>query len=82
MVKKRTSASGLTPDQVMKFKALLLGKQREILGNVTFMEGETLRRARTDLSNMPVHMADMGSDNYELENTVAWWTAKEGFLSK
>ncbi len=60
----------MTPDQVMKFKALLLGKQREILGNVTFMEGETLRRARTDLSNMPVHMADMGSDNYELENTV------------
>lgn len=70
MAKKRTRVRGLTPDQITRFKALLLEKQREILGNVTFMEGETLRRAKTDLSSMPFHMADMGTDNYELENTV------------
>jgi RNA polymerase-binding transcription factor DksA len=70
MPKKRTRVRGLTPDQVTKFKALLLEKRREILGNVNFMEGETLRKDRTDLSSMPFHMADMGTDNYELENTV------------
>lgn len=70
MPKKRTRVRGLTPDQTNKFKALLLAKRREILGNVTFMEGETLRKAKTDLSSMPFHMADMGTDNYELENTV------------
>jgi len=70
MPKKRTRVRGLTPDQVNKFKALLLEKRREILGNVNFMEGETLRKDRTDLSSMPFHMADMGTDNYELENTV------------
>src|SRR4030042_1543426 len=70
MAKKRTRTRGLTPDQIDKFKALLLEKRREILGNVTFMEGESLRKTRTDLSSMPFHMADMGTDNYELENTV------------
>jgi len=70
MAKKRTRVRGLTPDQINKFKALLLEKRREILGNVNFMEGETLRKDRTDLSSMPFHMADMGTDNYELENTV------------
>jgi len=70
MAKKRTRVRGLTPDQTKKFKALLLEKRREILGNVNFMEGETLRKDRTDLSSMPFHMADMGTDNYELENTV------------
>lgn len=49
---------------------MLLAKQREILGNVMSMENETLRRARTDLSNLPYHMADLGSDNFELENTL------------
>ena len=70
MAKKRTRVRGLTPDQITRFKALLLEKRREILGNVNFMEGETLRKASTDLSSMPFHMADMGTDNYELENTV------------
>jgi DnaK suppressor protein len=70
MAKKRTRVRGLTPDQINKFKALLLEKRREILGNVNFMEGESLRKDRTDLSSMPFHMADMGTDNYELENTV------------
>jgi len=70
MAKKRTRVRGLTPDQITKFKALLLEKRREILGNVNFMEGETLRKTSTDLSSMPFHMADMGTDNYELENTV------------
>jgi RNA polymerase-binding transcription factor DksA len=70
MPKKRTRVRGLTPDQITKFKALLLEKRREILGNVNFMEGETLRKESTDLSSMPFHMADMGTDNYELENTV------------
>jgi len=70
MPKKRTRVRGLTPDQITRFKAMLLEKRREILGNVNFMEGETLRKDRTDLSSMPFHMADMGTDNYELENTV------------
>lgn len=53
-----------------KFKALLLAKRSEILDNVTHMEDETLRKPRSDLSNMPIHLADAGSDTFELENTL------------
>ena len=61
---------GLTTAEISNFKALLLAKRNEILGNVLSMEDETLRRQRSDLSNMPIHMADAGSDNYEIENTL------------
>jgi len=70
MAKKHGDDCPLTADELPRFKKMLLAKQREILGNVMSMENETLRRARTDLSNLPYHMADLGSDNFELENTL------------
>ena len=70
MEKKRKNINKLSPAEISKFKTLLLAKRSEILGNVLSMEDETLRRQRSDLSNMPIHMADAGSDNYEIENTL------------
>jgi RNA polymerase-binding protein DksA len=53
------------------FKELLLEKRREILKNVTEFEDEALKKSRMDasgdLSSMPIHMADLGTDNYEQE---------------
>jgi DnaK suppressor protein len=53
------------------FRELLLLKRREILKNVTEFEDEALRKSRLDatgdLSCMPIHMADLGTDNYEQE---------------
>jgi RNA polymerase-binding transcription factor DksA len=34
------------------------------------MEDESLRRQSTDLSKLPIHMADVGSDNYEIDNSI------------
>jgi DnaK suppressor protein len=70
MEKGRKSKTSLTPAEIEKFKALLLAKRGEILDNVTHMEDETLRKERSDLSNMPIHLADAGSDTFELENTL------------
>jgi DnaK suppressor protein len=70
MKKAKTRKQGLTPEELQKFKALLLAKRNEILGNVSSMEDETLRKTRTDLSSMPIHMADVGTDNYEMEKTL------------
>jgi DnaK suppressor protein len=70
MHKKRKSKTNLTTTEIKKFKALLLAKRNEILDNVTHMEDETLRKQRSDLSNMPIHLADAGSDTFELENTL------------
>jgi len=50
---------------------MLLEKRREILRNVNEFEDEALRKSRLDacgdLSSMPIHMADLGTDNYEQE---------------
>lgn len=70
MEKERKNKANLTPAEIEKFKALLLAKRSEILDNVTHMENEALRKQRSDLSNMPIHMADAGSDTFELENTL------------
>ncbi len=70
MEKRRKGKTNLTAAEMEKFKALLLAKRNEILDNVTHMEDETLRKQRSDLSNMPIHLADAGSDTFELENTL------------
>ncbi|MFA5251673.1 MAG: TraR/DksA C4-type zinc finger protein [Phycisphaerae bacterium] len=70
MSKERKSKTNLTPDEIEKFKAQLLAKRDEIMNNVTHMEDETLRKQRSDLSNMPIHLADAGTDTFELENTL------------
>jgi len=70
MAQNRSNNGTLTPAEIREFKALLLEKLEEILNNVSCMEEETLRKSRTDLSNLPFHMADAGTDTYELENTL------------
>lgn len=64
----------------MGFKALLVAKRNEILNNVISMENETLRKERTDLSNLPIHMGDMGTDNYEMENTLGLMDSERKLL--
>ena len=70
MAKNETNKNRLTPAEIKKFKATLVKKLNEILGNVTSMESEALYRDRSDLSNMPIHMADLGTDSYEIDNII------------
>jgi RNA polymerase-binding protein DksA len=67
MAKRKTSKNGLTAAEIEKFRQMLVVKRNEILGNVTVMEDETLKKERSELSSMPFHMADAGSDNFEQE---------------
>jgi DnaK suppressor protein len=67
MAKRKTSKTGLTAADIEKFRQMLVAKRNEILGNVTVMEDETLKKERSELSSMPFHMADAGSDNFEQE---------------
>ena len=80
MIRKNTNAGGLTPEEVAQFRAMLLAKQKEILSNVMCMEDETLRKSRTELSNMPFHMADIGTDNFEMENTLGLMDSERRLL--
>ena len=68
------------------FKELLLEKRREILANVTEFEDEALKRSRLDaagdLSCMPIHMADIGTDNYEQEFALGLMDSERKLLKK
>ena len=67
----RTKKRSLTSADTEHFKQILLEKRREILRNVNEFEDEALKKSRLDaagdLSSMPIHMADIGTDNYEQE---------------
>jgi RNA polymerase-binding protein DksA len=67
MAKRKSSKTGLTAAEIQKFRKLLLAKRNELLGNVTTIEDETFKKERSELSSMPFHMADAGSDNFEQE---------------
>jgi len=66
--------SGLTAEELEGFHALLLQVRKQLLENVDHMQDEALRKTRSDasgdLSLMPIHMADIGTDNYEREFTI------------
>ena len=80
MVKKGTNGEKLSAAEIRKLEVMLLTKRNEILGTVSEMESVALRRERTDLSNVPIHMADAGSDNYEIENTLGLMDSERRIL--
>jgi len=71
---KPPGRTSLTQTELDHFKELLLRRRAEILQNVVQIEDEMLKKSRLDasgdLSSMPIHMADLGSDNYEQEFTL------------
>ncbi len=64
----------LSQDEVDDYYKQLIQLRRELLGNVDQMRSEALKDSRQessgDLSSMPIHMADIGTDNYEQEFTL------------
>lgn len=69
--KPRKNQAGISPRELEHFRDLLLQKRRELVGDMSQMEREALRSAGgSNLSNLPLHMADMGTDNYEQEFTL------------
>ena len=68
---KRNSRRPLSAADLASLRQVLIEKRREIFQNVFEIEGETLKKSRLDasgdLSSMPIHMADIGTDNYEQE---------------
>jgi DnaK suppressor protein len=67
----RKNLAGITPRELEVFRDKILAKRREIVGDMSSMEREALRSGSgSNLSNLPLHMADMGTDNYEQEFTL------------
>ena len=65
----------MTPSEIEHYRQALLALARRITGDVSDLSGEALRRmggeASGNLSNTPLHLADLGTDNYEQEVTLS-----------
>jgi DnaK suppressor protein len=72
----------LAKKELDEYRALLLAKRRQLVGMLSGMEDEALRSSGGNLSNMPVHMADMGSDVYEQDFTLGMAEAERVILSE
>ncbi len=83
---KQAAARSLTPAEIEHFKALLVAKRSEIMHNVVEIEGETLKKSRLDasgdLSSMPIHMADLGTDNYQQEFSLGLMDSERRLLTE
>lgn len=65
----RKAASGLSRQEKEVFRRLLVEKRTEILGDVESLHRSALGEGG-ELSHMPLHMADVGTDQYEQEATL------------
>ena len=75
--KRRTDPSlveKMKHGELERYRKVLIQKREALLADLSQMEKEALRQSRQaasgDLSNMPIHMADLGSDNFEQEFTL------------
>jgi DnaK suppressor protein len=63
------------------YKERLVALRARLRGDVNAMADAALRKTRSeangDLSSMPIHMADIGSDNYEQEFTLSLMQSDE-----
>src|SRR5262249_27590479 len=69
--KPKKNQAGFNTRELEVYRDLLLAKRRELVGDMGSMEAEALRSSSgSNLSNLPIHMAAMGTDNYEQEFTL------------
>lgn len=68
------------------YKERLLILRARLRGDVNQMADAALKKSRSeangDLSSMPIHMADIGSDNFEMEFTLSLMENEGAALEK
>lgn len=64
----------LSPDEQQRFQGILLSLRSRLQGDVDQMTDEALNRGGDagggNLSSMPIHMADLGTENFDQEFTL------------
>lgn len=76
----RKVKTGLKKKDLDYFRTLLQEKLVEIVGNIKGME-LTRSDALADIAHMPLHMADVGSDNFDQEFTLGLMEFERKILS-
>ncbi|MDE2507640.1 MAG: TraR/DksA C4-type zinc finger protein [Planctomycetota bacterium] len=75
-------AGVLTSDEIEAFRDVLLGLRARLRGDLVQLTDEALRRdqpeASGSLSNVPLHMADVGTENFDQEFTLGLIENEQG----
>ena len=66
--------------ELEEFRQMLLEKRRTLRSDLSELEEETTSRSGGNLSSMPTHMADMGTDNFEHEFTLGLLESEQALL--
>ena len=83
--KSRPRKSPLSKPQLKELREILIQKRRALLGDMAGIEDQAIgknRQDRGDLSHMPTHPADIGSDNYEQEFTLGLLESERALLEE
>ena len=76
----------MTKAELEGYRRQLLALRDRLNGDVSHLADEALRRtgsgATGNLSNMPIHMADLGTDNFEQEFTLSLMQTEEQLLGE
>ena len=79
-------ASVLKTEEIATFRQVLLGLRSRLRGDLDQMTDEALRRSQPEssgnLSNVPLHMADVGTENYDQEFTLGLIENEQGTLEQ
>jgi DnaK suppressor protein len=79
-------AGVLKSEEVESFRQVLLGLRARLRGDLDQMTDEALRRTQPEssgnLSNVPLHMADVGTENYDQEFTLGLIENEQGTLEQ
>jgi DnaK suppressor protein len=62
------------------YKERLLGLRSRLRGDVNSMADAALGSENYEAASMPIHMAELGSDNFEQEFTLSLMATEEGTL--
>jgi DnaK suppressor protein len=76
----RAIKTKLKAAELQKYREMLLERRQELVGVLNVMEEEALRSRGGNLSNMPLHMADVGSDTYDQDFTLGMAEAERKLL--
>ncbi len=79
--KPRLRKSPLNKKELQEFRELLINKRRTLVGDLNGMEQETTAsQGSGNLSSMPTHMADVGTDNFQHEFTLGLLESEQSLL--
>ncbi|HEV3202973.1 MAG TPA: TraR/DksA C4-type zinc finger protein [Gemmataceae bacterium] len=76
----------MTKAEIEEYRGHLLNLKQRLDGDVSHLADEALRKnqkeASGNLSSMPIHMADIGTDNFEQEFTLSLLQSEEQVLGQ